>query len=47
MFLHNAQINIEFVDVLSKNIGTTFPITFIYGSICSLHSREGLQVSSV
>ncbi len=46
-FLDNAQTNIEFVCVLSKTSGTTWPITFIYGSICSLHLREGLHVSSV
>ncbi len=47
MFLDKAQINIEFVRVLSKNMGTTEPIKFIYGLICSVHSREGLQLSSV
>ncbi len=47
MFLDNTQINIEIVCMLSKNIGTAESITFIYGSICSLDSREGLQVSSV
>ncbi len=47
MFLDNAQKNIEFFFVLSENIGTTYPITFIYGSVCSLHSREGLKISSV
>ncbi len=45
--LDNTQINIEFVCVLCKNIGTTEQIPFIYGSICSLYSREGLLVSSV
>ncbi len=47
MFLDNTQINIEFVCVLSKNIGTTEPITFTYGLIRSLHSWESSQVSSV
>ncbi len=31
MFLDNAQANIEIVCMLSKNIGTAKPITFIYG----------------
>ncbi len=46
MFLDNAQTNTEFVCALSKNIGTTQSISFIYGSICSLHLQEDLQVSS-
>ncbi len=41
MFLDNTQTNSILICVLSENIGTTEPITFIYGSICSLHSWEG------
>ncbi len=34
MFLDNEQMKIEFVCALSKYIGTTEPIMFIYGSTC-------------
>ncbi len=40
MFL-DKQGNIENICALSKNIETAKWITFIYGSICSLHSRKG------
>ncbi len=47
MFLDNTQTNSMFICVSSQNIGTTWSMTFIYGSICSLQSWKGLRVSSV
>ncbi len=34
--------NPVFLCVLFKKMGTAWPITFVYGSIYSLHLREGL-----